>query len=303
MPTLSRWSLRQLRTAVRAEVDAERAAEAQQAEWRRAWWETTWLLAACPRAEWGAAQAEYVKQTGHSKGAADHRRRTGTRLTQTDLGISLPQPRFAEAASNWIGRDGDAAKIAEAVKLLADAERDEMSLREFSQALTGRPWTNAPENLTAADEDVIIQRAARARPRQVARIIASEPAAAAAIDEFVDPPTLTSEQQRELVEDNDRRGREFGEVRDRMTTRLEHTGLVDHEAELEVRAARMHLRRACVEFERNPLLDAEQRRDLDTGLDECEHLIRLLRGEKPDWSDTDREFLTAVGIEDEEIVQ
>lgn len=158
-----------LTRAITAEIAAEEAASSAEGERRRTWWATTWALAAVPRAEWGEAQAEYVKRTNHSKVYGDNRRRTGTRLPQTMLAHGLPTPRFAEAAANWIGKDGDEDKVKEAIKLLAQAEKDGMSLREFNQSLTGKPWTTTPENLTEQDEDEIVERVASKRPEVIAR--------------------------------------------------------------------------------------------------------------------------------------
>ena len=158
-----------LTRAISAEIAAEKAALSAEDERRSTWWATTWALADVPRAEWGEAQDEYVQRTGHSKVTAEKRRRTGTRLPQTVLAHGLPQSRFAEAAANWVGKDGDDAKVKEAIKLLAQAEKDEMSLREFSQSLTGKPWTKIAENLTEQDEDDIVERVAARRPEVIAQ--------------------------------------------------------------------------------------------------------------------------------------
>lgn len=157
-----------LTRAITAEVTAEKAATQAEDERRRTWWATTWALAAVPRSDWGDAQAEYTKRTGHSVGYAKDRRTTGERLPQSRLGTTLPQPRFAQAVARWLGKSADEDKVLEAVKLLADAERSEQSLREFNQALTGKPWSS-PENLTQADEDAVIEKVARTRPEVIAQ--------------------------------------------------------------------------------------------------------------------------------------
>ena len=118
-----------------------------------------------------------MRRTEHTKGTANNRRLVGGRLTEVHLGVNLPQPRFAREAADWIGKDGDEAKVMEAVALLADAEKGEQSLREFRQALTGRPWTNGPENLTSADEDAIVAKVVRERPAAVAEVVAKDPVA------------------------------------------------------------------------------------------------------------------------------
>jgi hypothetical protein len=159
------WKTR-LTAAIRAEVAADKAAVTAEDERRAAWWETTWALADVPRPEWSEAQTEYVTRTKHNKFTADKRRRAGARLTQTALAGCLPLPRFALEASDWIGKGGE-AKVAEAVKLLADAEADDMSLREFHTMLTGTSWTSTPENLTEAEEDAIAVKVIKRRPQRV----------------------------------------------------------------------------------------------------------------------------------------
>lgn len=168
-----------LTRAINAEVAAEKAATQAETERRSTWWDTTWALATVPRAEWGEAQALYVQRTGHSKLTADSRRRTGTRLDQTSLAGGLPQPRFGREAAEAIGKNG--GDVAEYVKLLRQAERDELSVREFRQLLTGKPWTNSPENLTEADEDAVLEKVARTRPAAVARHTAKPQVAAAVV--------------------------------------------------------------------------------------------------------------------------
>lgn len=86
-----------------------------------------------------------------------------------------------------------------------------------------------------------------------------------------------------------------------MHTRMEHSGMVDHAATLDVRTARMWMRKAGAHYERNPLMTDEQRADTDQALDEIEYVMSLLRGQTAEWTDADREFLAAFGIEDEEV--
>ena len=169
-----------LTRAINEEVAAEKAATQAESERRRAWWATTWALALVPRAEWAEAQTLYVQKTNHNKSTAEHRRRTGTRFTETALASGLPNGRFAEVASNWVGKDGDEVKVKEAVRLLAEAEKNEQSIREFKLALTGKPWTNAPENMTEADEDAVVEKVATRRPQVVAQQ-ATKPAVGKAI--------------------------------------------------------------------------------------------------------------------------
>lgn len=177
-----------LTRAINAEVAAEQAATQAEGARRQTWWDTTWALASVPRAEWGEAQAEYVRRTNHSKDHATVRRTTGGRFTQNGLGTALPQPRFAIVASKWVGAKADETKVIEAVKLLADAEKNEQSLREFNLALTGKSWTNAPENMTEAEEDEVVRKVARKRPEIVAKQVA-QPAVAAQV--VADPQATT----------------------------------------------------------------------------------------------------------------
>lgn len=170
MPTVPTWK-RALSAAISAELEAEQTAVAAEDARRSTWWATTWALAEVPRSEWGDAQALYIQRTKQSIGHAKERRSVGARFSQSRLGTTLPQPRFAQEASRWVRGNPDEDKLAEAVKLLADAEESEMSLREFSQMLTGKPWTKTAENLTEADEDAIVEKVARKRPERLADVV------------------------------------------------------------------------------------------------------------------------------------
>ena len=150
--------------------------------------------------------------------------------------------------------------------------------------------------------------------RTVERIVA-RPGGADALAEVIEEVTpvrqavtrarlnrvVSEEQRREFRESNRARRERMEAASDEMFTRMEHSGLVDHEATLHIRTARLWLRKAAVEQERNPLMTDEQRADHDLALAECEHLLSLLRGEAGAWSDTDREFLRALGIEEQEV--
>lgn len=165
--------------AISAEVAAEKAAEQAEDERRSTWWDTTWALADVPRAEWGQAEAEYVRRTHGKASTAKKRRLAGSRFPESSLAGTLPMPRFAQVAADWLGAKADDAKVREAVRLLTEAERNEQSLREFSQSLTGKSWTNAPENMTEADEDAVIEKVAKTRPHAIANQV-SKPAVAKA---------------------------------------------------------------------------------------------------------------------------
>jgi hypothetical protein len=126
------WKKR-LVAAIKAEVTAEKAAEQAEAERRATWWETTWSLAEVPRSEWSEAQAEYVKRTGNSQSDANKRRRTGTHLTESSVDGTLPKPSFAREANDWLGKTPTPEQVIEALRMLAQAEKDDMSLREVPQ--------------------------------------------------------------------------------------------------------------------------------------------------------------------------
>lgn len=293
----SSFTLARLDRALRAEQAAEQAASSAEQERRATWWETTWLLAACPRDEWANAQARYVERTGHNAQTAKTRRRVGATLTESTLAGTSPAPRFAQVVVESLGRSPSEASVQAGISALVQAEADGLSLREFSQQLTGRPWTNTAENLTEADEDAIVERAAQRRPEAVAAVVERTPAARQAVTRQRLNTVIDEQQRRRLVEQN-RQAAERGRAADeRMRTRLEHADVVHHEATRNVRSARMWLRKAAEEYERNPLMSVTQRADTDLALAECEHLISLLRGESDEWTETDREFLTAVGIE------
>ena len=169
-----------LTRAINAEVAAEQAATQAEDERRRTWWDTTWALASVPRAEVSEAVEQYTVKLGHSASHAKKRRMTGERFPQSVLANTLPMPRFAQAAADWLGAKPDEAKVAEAIKLLADAEKNEQSLREFNLALTGKSWTNAPENMTEAEENAVVAKVAKQRPAVVAQQVAV-PAVAASV--------------------------------------------------------------------------------------------------------------------------
>ena len=151
--------------------------------------------------------------------------------------------------------------------------------------------------------DVVAARVAETQPETIAKVVVDSPEADAAVTcERIDRVT-TPEQRRELTEHN-REMRERGDAADaNMKTGLEHRGLVHHEATLDVRSARMWMRKAVTEYERNPLMTDEQREETEAALIEIEHLISLLRGQTGEWTDTDRTFLATLGIEDGEVTR
>lgn len=225
MPTTPTW-LRPLVGAINAEQEAERSRAAAEDEYRRRWWQTTWALADVERAKWGEARDEYRRRTGHSGDYAKRRRTTGARLPERGLATPLPQPRFAQVAADALGSGASEADTAAMVGLLAYADEQGMSLREFSQQLTGRSWGGA-ESLTPAEEDAVVRRVARNRPAVLADIVEDD----------------------EGVQDEvDRRLRTRSDAADRLRSQRQRTSLDDRadelELESEVLAAHRHVRRA-----------------------------------------------------------
>ena len=96
-----------LTRAIDAEVAAEKAASSAEQEKRRTWWDTTWELAAVPRAEAGKAYDLYAQKTGGAKATAERRRRVGTRFPNVETGdaAGLPMPSLVMEASDALGKD------------------------------------------------------------------------------------------------------------------------------------------------------------------------------------------------------
>lgn len=179
----TKFSLSKLTRALEHERRADLDRSSAETAWRRSWWETTRLLAACPDEDWAEAKAAYAANIGAASMASD-RRKAGRRLPESFfIKGRLPGPRMAQAAATALGADASDNDIAEMVARLYDAEDDGLTLREFSQLITGRPWTNSPEDLTNADEDAIIARIARNRPEALAAAVADSPKAMGAVDD------------------------------------------------------------------------------------------------------------------------
>jgi hypothetical protein len=137
-------NLDRLDAAIQAEIVADRTAEDAESARRQAWWETTWAIAALsdnPRdVERLSARELYVRRTGHNPSAFSNRFRTGRAFPSFDG--PLPRGRLAiEAVIH--GAD---------MKALLAAERDGLSLREFSVSLTGKEWADRPDGVAAAVE-------------------------------------------------------------------------------------------------------------------------------------------------------
>jgi len=179
----TKFSLPRLDKALKNERRADLDRSSAETAWRQSWWETTRLLAACPGEDWSEAKATYLANIGSIKMASD-RRKAGRRLPESFFTEGqLPGPRMALSAATALGADASDEATAEMVAKLYAAEADGLTLREFSQAITGRSWTNVPEELTRADEDAIIRRLADRRPEALAAAVADSPKAMGAVDD------------------------------------------------------------------------------------------------------------------------
>jgi hypothetical protein len=154
-----------VRRAARAEKAAEQNREQGERDWRQTWWATTDALAAVPatpREQLGDAIRIVVQVTGNSRDWVSKRRSCGRWFValKRDERATL-QPRFAVAS---LEAKADAETAAE---LIRQAEHEGASLREFNTMLTGRSWTNTPENLTQTERVDIARKELRTRPEVV----------------------------------------------------------------------------------------------------------------------------------------
>lgn len=132
-----------LERAAQAEVAAERNRKQAEEAWRRAWWETTMALAEPERRPEITAALNLAETIlGQSRDHLGARRETGRKLAGLEpLGISKLPPRLA---IEYVKAGGSAS---EAIKTLQDAERRELSLRDFAAELgtQGVAWQREGE--------------------------------------------------------------------------------------------------------------------------------------------------------------
>jgi hypothetical protein len=146
--------------------------------------------------------------------------------------------------------------------------------------------------------DVVAKTVIKAVPKEVGKAVASDHDASVAVSRERLERTRSHEDRRRLTRTNAERSRRMDDAVDDATTAMENTGLMHHQATLDVLTARRWLRRAVGQFERNPSMDEEQREETEAALAECEHLIMLLRGDTGSWTQGDLEFLEAIGVEE-----
>ena len=154
-----------VRKAARAERAAEKARSESERDWRSAWWVTSNALAAVPatpRDQLVASIDIVVETTGASRTWINLRRQCGKWSGVLEYAQQTALiPRFAIAAMQAKADPETAAE------LILQAEHEGCSLREFSGMLTGRSWTNAPENMTDAERLHVARTELKRRPAEV----------------------------------------------------------------------------------------------------------------------------------------
>jgi hypothetical protein len=189
-----------VRAAAKAEAAAETGRAASDRAWRAAWWRTTMALAAVPARPQSllkaANDAMIAEGLGKDRNWLSMRRRTGIAFQSFALERETLPPRLAVVAATR----PDAVITAEVVADILKAEADEVGVRKFSFDLTGKSWTNAPENMTADEQDAVVRNVATRRPHAVAEVMNEIPAAAEIV--------AGSAAVRRAVEATDRRNEE-----------------------------------------------------------------------------------------------
>jgi hypothetical protein len=170
-----------LRQATRAEKAMDKTREQSERDWRQSWWSTTDALSEVPATprEVLLEATNFVAETlGQSVSWVKQRRACGRhfRTLESAERVALI-PRFAVASA--------AAKAdpQTAAELILQAEHEGASLREFSAMLTGKSWTNAPENMTAQERLHVARTELKQRPHEV---LADDAAREAAADADID---------------------------------------------------------------------------------------------------------------------
>lgn len=167
---------------IRELADREHFAEANrknaEERWRRAWWATTLALGAITtKAERAEAVTTVEEVTEQSRGWIQSRARTGEAFqSMPKARVSQLPPRMSiELVRNKV------PITAVVVKDMLQAEKDGVSLREFSSRITGKSWADTPEG---ASEDAIKKMIA-SRPELVGRLVAENEEASQAHDSEV----------------------------------------------------------------------------------------------------------------------
>jgi hypothetical protein len=158
-----------VRRAARAEKAVEKTRAEAEREWRQAWWVTTMALADAPDAEGVKAANEVLNQ---SATWIRSRRRCGAwfkNLENREVGELIP--RYAVAAAQAAAAQVKAGIVdldpETAADLIIQAEHEDCGVRAFNAMLTGRSWTNAPENMTDAERLHVARTEIKKRPHEV----------------------------------------------------------------------------------------------------------------------------------------
>ena len=151
----------------RREKAAEVAKGKADAAWREAWWATTMALGEVTgRQAIGDAQRLVREVTGQSDGYVKDRTRVGRALGR--LETTGAPPRMAmEVVRSGVDVTQDV------IEEMIQAERDGVSLREFTEQITGNAWADTPEGASEAT----IERIVHAQPVAVARAVVQHPPA------------------------------------------------------------------------------------------------------------------------------
>ena len=158
----------------RAEANRKTAEE----KWRKAWWATTLALGSIlGKLEQRTAVTVVEETTGQSRGWIQSRARTGEAFQSMSTSfVSQLPPRMAiELVRNKVELTN------QVVTDMLQAEKDGVSLREFSSKITGKAWADTPEG---ASEDAIKKMIA-SRPELVGRLVAENQEASQAHDSEV----------------------------------------------------------------------------------------------------------------------
>ena len=154
------------------EARAEASKGKADAAWRSAWWATTLALGQITgKRAVGEAQAIIRETTGQKQDWVWKRTRTGRAFAGLGASETLPPRMAVEIVQAGI-------EVTESLaQQMIQAERDSVSLRDFTAGLTGKAWADTPEGASEATIEQIV----KAQPERVGRAVAREPVAREAV--------------------------------------------------------------------------------------------------------------------------
>jgi len=177
-------------------AEREKIAEANRktadAEWRQAWWETTWALGGISDTLKRKAAVNMVAKVMGSKSSsyASSRARAGGILREAGIPkrkASKMPPRMTLEVVRVKGQE----ITEELVDQVIQAEADGTTLRKFAEGLTGKAWADTPAGASPETSEQIV----RSQPRLVGQLVAQHEEASRAHDS-------------EVLSHHDRTGRE-----------------------------------------------------------------------------------------------